>query len=111
MGDLDRLKALGPRRLEVLLFHEDVFARLEFKGFDHLVVRNRLVFELADLLVADGTLIAFVDEVKVQLVLGDRAVHPHGQIDEPEADRASPDRTWHRFSLPSVVAGKTPAAR
>ena len=108
VGDLDRPISLGARCLEVLVLHQDVLAGLELEGLDHLVVRDGLVLELANLLVSDRALVGLVDEVEVQLVLGDRAVQAHRHVDEAEADRARPDRPWHPLSLPSGGAEKTP---
>src|SRR5205807_3043335 len=85
-----------------------VLGALELERLYDLVVGDGLVCELADLLVPDRPLVRFVDEAEVQLVLGDRAVKAHGHVDEPKADRAGPDRPWHRLSLPSAVRGKTP---
>src|SRR5262249_23171693 len=74
--------------------HPDVLALLELERYDDLVVRDGLVLELADLLVADRAVVLLVDEVKVELVLVDRRVDPNGQVDEAEGDRPRPYGAW-----------------
>src|SRR5262249_14769750 len=95
VGDLDRPVSLHTGRFEVLLLHHHELAALELERLGDLVVRDRLVLELADLLVADRALVRLVNQVEAQLVLGDRAVQTNGHVDQPEADRAGPDRPWH----------------
>ena len=84
--------ALALRRLEVLVVEADELALLDLERLHDLVVRDRLLLLLADLLVADPAAVPLVDEVEVQVVLVDRAVHPHGHVDEAEGDRTGPDR-------------------
>src|SRR5205823_14159029 len=76
------------------------------EGLRGLLVGDRLALFLADLLVADRTLVLLVDVVEVELVLGDRAVDAHGHVDEPEADRAAPERSRHTLFLPEPDAQK-----
>jgi hypothetical protein len=57
---------------------------------DDLVVRHRLVLDLADLLVADRPVVLGVDELKPQLVLVHGAVHAHRHVDEAKGDRTCP---------------------
>ena len=87
VGDLDRaVGAGGAGELEVLVGHLDELALAELEGLDHLVVGHRLALELADLLVPDRACVGLVDQVELELVLGDRRVHLHGHADEPERD-------------------------
>src|SRR4029079_14589841 len=51
-----------------------------------------------------------VQEVEVQLVLGDRAVEADRRIDETERDRARPERTRHARRVGVRVAGAVAAA-
>src|SRR5207302_8642600 len=95
VDDVDRLVALDLGCLEVLLLHEDVLALLELERLDDLVVRDRLILLLADLLVTDRAALFLMHEVEMELVLLDRAVQAHGNVGEAERDRTGPDRAWH----------------
>src|SRR5436190_3255532 len=90
--ELDRVLALDADRVEVLFLHVDDLALLVLERLDDLVVRDRLVLELADLLIPDRAVVRRVHEMKPELVLVHGAEHAHGHVDQPEADRARPDR-------------------
>jgi hypothetical protein len=78
--------------LEILVGQVDELALPVLERLDDLVVRHRLVLQLADLLVADRPVVFGVDELKPQLVLVHGAVHAHRHVDEPERDRTRPER-------------------
>jgi hypothetical protein len=109
VADVDRLEALGVRRrrLEVLVGQVDVLALRVLERLDDLLVRDRLALLLADLVVADAAVVLLVQQVEVELVLLDRAVHPHGHVDEPEGDGAGPDRARHETCLPADAPVET----
>src|SRR4029453_10880772 len=69
----------------------DVLALAGLEGLGDLLVGDRLLLELADLLVADRAVVLAVDEVELQLVLGDGAEQTHRHIDQAEGDRAAPE--------------------
>ena len=89
--ELDRVLPLDLHRLEVLVGEVDELALPVLEGLDDLVVRDRLVLELADLLVADRAVVLLVHEVELQLVLVHGAVDAHRHVDEPEGDRTGPE--------------------
>ena len=89
---VDRVLPFDLDGLEVLVGQVDELALRVLERLDDLVVRDRLVLELADLLVADRPVVLLVHEVKLQLVLVHGAEDPHRQVDEPERDRAGPER-------------------
>ncbi len=76
-------------------FEVDEFAVVDLVRLDDLVGRDLASLLLADLLVPDRRAVLLVDEVELEIVLVDRAVHLHGGIDEPESDAPRPDRTRH----------------
>src|SRR5207248_3033340 len=90
---VDRVLALDLDGLEVLVGQMDELSLRVFEGLDDLVVTDGLVLQLADLLVADRPVVLLVDEVELQPVLVHGAVQPDGNVDEPERDRAAPERT------------------
>jgi hypothetical protein len=93
--DVDRpLGLVEPRRLEVLVREVDPFPLRDLEGFHDLVVGHGLVvLGLADLLVADAAAVGLVHVMEVQAVLLHGTLHAHGDADEPEGDRAGPDRS------------------
>ena len=92
--------------LEVLVFDVHELALRYLVGLHDLVIRDGFVLELADLLVADRSLVLAVHEVEVEAVFLDCAEHPHGHVHEAERDRAGPDRASHgdRVVPPVAVA-------
>src|SRR5207342_823231 len=68
-------------------------------------------FLLADLVVADGRPVLLVDEVELEIVLVDRALHLHGRVDEPEGDASRPDRAGHVRRYPRTAVGETSCSR
>src|SRR5581483_2578641 len=61
------------------------------------------------LLVADRAVVLLVQEVEVELVLGDGAVDAHRRVHEPERDRPRPERAWrHLEQLCQPPAGTKP---
>src|SRR5436190_1734761 len=105
--ELDRVLALDADRVEVLFLHVDDLALLVLERLDDLVVRDRLVLELADLLIPDRAVVRRVHEMKPELVLVHGAEDPHRDVHEPEADRAGPDRAWrHTCGSPGAPLRK-----
>src|SRR5205085_4827357 len=62
---------------------------------------------LADLVVADRLQIVLRQEVEPKLLGLGRGVHPDGYGDEPEGDRAAPDRSWHESEVPGFQRRRT----
>ena len=87
--------------------HVDVLALRVLERLHDLVVRDGLPLLLADLLVADAASVLLVHVVEVEVLLVDRAVHPHGHVHEPEGDRAGPDRAGHGSGFPAPGLAET----
>ncbi len=109
--DLDRAVALLLGRLEVLVLEVHELAVGDLVRLDDLVGRHLLALLLADLLVADPRAVLLVDEMELEVVLVDRAVHPHGSIDEAEGDASGPDRSWHGVRVPVRTGAETACYR
>ncbi len=81
-------------------FEVDELAVVDLVRLDDLVGRDLASLLLADLLVPDRRAVLLVDEMELEIVLVDRAVHPHRRVDEPEGDAARPDRARHPVPIP-----------
>ncbi len=103
--DLDRLEALLLGRGEVVVLEVHELAVGDLVRLDDLVGGHFLALLLADLLVPDRRAVLLVHEMELEVVLVDRAVHPHGRVDETERDAPGPDRARHD----RVVPGARPA--
>src|SRR6188472_3745853 len=103
--DVDSPIRLARGRLEILVGHVDVLALGHLVAADDLVVRDRLSLLFADLLVPDPRVVLLVQEVEADVLLVDRAVHPHRDVDEAERDRAGPDRARHGSPTASRSSG------
>src|SRR4051794_2652152 len=97
--------------LEILVAHVDPLALLVLEGLHDLAVGDGPVLLLADLLVADPASVRLVDVVEVQAAILDGAVHAHRYVDEPEGDRARPDRSGHQAAASSFSGWPGVAAR
>jgi hypothetical protein len=86
--------------VDVLLRQLDVAALLDLEPAHDLVRVDVLAGVLAHLVVADRLQVALCEEVEAQLLrLGGRR-HSHRDRDEPEGDRAAPDRSRHVPGIP-----------
>src|SRR5207248_11057262 len=66
-----------------------------------------LAAPFVDPFVADPALGALLELVEGDALLLHRAEELHGHVDEAEADRTAPDRTWHGRCLPAWATQRT----
>src|SRR5262249_48337292 len=89
--DLDRA---GPLRIELgelVLGQEDVLVRRVLVALDDLLVGDLLAVGLGHALVANPRAVALAELAEADGLLGDRAVELHGHVQQPEADRSTPN--------------------
>src|SRR5262249_19107725 len=67
-----------------------------FVGFADLLVGDLLVGPFDDAALADPGAVGFADLMQADVAPGHGAVEPHGYVEQPEADRAGPDRSRHQ---------------
>ena len=100
-GDADLLRR--PRRQvgEVVVGEHDHLAVLGLVPLGDVVVRDLLAVDRAEPPVADAAAVLAVHLPELHVVVLGGGVEPDGHVDEPERDRALPDRA-HRASPPSL---------
>src|SRR6185436_10031645 len=98
--NLDRAIRLLLGRTEVRVGEVHELPVRALVGLHDLAGRDLLALFLADLAIADRRPVLLMDEMQLEIVLVDRAVHLHGRVHEPERDAPGPDRTWHAYSIP-----------
>src|SRR3989442_15951025 len=89
----------------LLVREDDVAVLLVLVALHDLVVGHLFVVNRADPLVADASIVGGMKLVKLEALLLDGAVEPHGDADEAEGDGAVPDRSHSSFSG-SMIPGK-----
>jgi hypothetical protein len=97
------VRELDVEPVEVFVLDRDVLAFLDLEAPDDVVGINALARVLADLVVADRLEVVLVEKVEAQLLRLGRRVHADSHADEPERDRAAPDRS-HRFLFTEAVS-------
>ena len=117
--DVDGPGLLGFERVQLVGADRHVAIRGDLVTLDDLLVGHLFAFGV-DPLLTDARARLRVDLVEAHGLLRDRAVQLHRDVDQPEADRAAPNRTWHTLkntrrgpsTLPLVrnLAGRRPGA-
>src|SRR6266550_5439880 len=97
--DVDGMRELDVETVEVLVIKRHVTPLLDLEAADDVVGVYPLAVVTPDLLVGDRRQVLLVEEVKTKLLRFRRREHPHGNADETERDRATPDRP-HGERLP-----------
>ena len=105
--DVDRAGLLGGDRVELLGRDHDVALLGQLEALDDLLVRDLLVGHGVHALLGDAVARVGVELVEADGLARDRRVELDGHVDEPEGDRAAPDRPWHR---PIVTKRRRPHA-
>ena len=95
VGDLDLARLLRLGALELLFAQDDVLAAAQVEAADDLVVGHLLAGPLVDLLVADPVRGPLLELVEVDALVRRRRVQADGDVHQPEAEGALPDRAWH----------------
>ena len=107
--DLDRLVGAGVERFQLLARHRDVSSLAELEALDDVLPGNFLTFDAAHALLLDTPAVLVVQHVEAHFLVAHRRHGLHGDVHEPEVDRAGPDRsqdltsrTTSRASLSSL---------
>ena len=95
VGDLDLARLLRLGGLELLLGEDDVLAPAEVEPPHDAVLRDLLAGPLVDLLVADPVGRPLLELVEVDALVRGGRVQADGDVHQPEAEGALPDRAWH----------------
>src|SRR5262249_49006379 len=113
LEDLDRLRLLGMRVLELLVGEDHVLVGLVLVAADDLLPRNLATRLLVVALVAHRREILAIEEREAQLVGRDRGTKRDRDLDQAEAQRATPECARRHGSLLSewLVACKTSCRR
>jgi hypothetical protein len=93
--DLDRAGLLRVELLELLAGQHDVLVGADLIALDDLLVGDFLAVLLRDALVADARPVSLAQLLEAHRLLRRRAVELHGHVQEPEADRSTPDCSRH----------------
>ena len=102
--DLEGLRRLHTRLVEILVGHHHVAALRELVALDDLAPGNLDAFLLTEPLVVDRALVLGVQEAKGQLVLAlGGGVERDGHGHQSERERAFPHRTRPRVTAVAIV--------
>jgi len=101
---LDFAAALFGQRRDVVVGDDHHLAVVGFVGACDIAVLDDFAVYLAHALVPDAAVVLGMYLVKLDVVVLGRAVHLDRDVDQPERDRALPDRT-HSASMPILLGG------
>ena len=101
VADVDGLRRVRAQVVELLRVHDHVVPLRHLEALLDLLLGDRLPGGRRHLLVADPGPRVLLQLVEVDGVVMDGAVGLHGHVDQPEADRATPDRSSHPTALPA----------
>src|SRR5690349_19249484 len=87
------MRRFNPHLFKILIFQDHVTAPLVLESFDDLIRRNFLRIGFGYFFVSDWAQVAGAKLSEAKLFLACGWINRHGNINQPKADTAFPDRS------------------